>query len=253
MPVKPDSAPLVILTPPQTPKCLTAAPIPMFTPRSAAQIFNSIHSDANTPALTNVSLAPGCELIIRGVGATNKGGDTVAIVQRSIDEIHASNPQLTNISLMVWKFSHRDSPSVWFSSCYVYLDKEFSPLSLAGTAAESRVDLLEMWGKALDKKHPEWEVAWAPTTAGVDKQMWLHFPDLWEGLPEIDQHKCIKLILEWAETKKYNVCKHFSGKTGITLQLASPSLVDKLTTEGSLNIPGFPNRVPVSKGKQIEN
>ena len=82
--------------------------------------------------------------------------------------------------------------------------------------------------------------------------MWLCFPNLWEGLPEINQPKCIKLILEWAKTKKYNVCKHSGGKTGITLQLASPSLVDKLTAEGSLNIPGFPNQVPVSKGKQIE-
>ena len=64
MPVEPDSAPLVILTPPQTLKHLTAMPIPMFTPRGAAQIFNSVHCDANTPALTNVSLALGCKLII---------------------------------------------------------------------------------------------------------------------------------------------------------------------------------------------
>ena len=167
---------------------------------------DSAHHNANTLALTDVSLAPGCELIIRGVGAANKGGNTVAIVQKSIEEIRASDPQLANISLMVQKFSHRDPASVWSSSCYIYLAKEFIPLSLARTAAEPRVDLLEMWGKALDKKHSEWEVAWAPTTAGVDKQMWLRFPDLQEGLPEINQPKCIKLILEWAEAKKYNVC-----------------------------------------------
>lgn len=150
MPVDPDSAPLVILTPLQTLKHLAAAPpIPMFTPRSAARVFNSVHCDANTPALTDVSLAPGCELIIRGVGAANKGSDTVAIVQKSINEICTSDSQLTNISLLVRKFSHCDPLSVWFSSCYVYLAKEFSPLSLSGTAAEPRVDLLEMWGKAL--------------------------------------------------------------------------------------------------------
>jgi hypothetical protein len=186
------------------------------------------------------------------VGATTKGGDTVAIVQKSIDEIRASDPQLTNISLNVRRFSNRDASSVWYSSCNVFLAKEFNPSSLAGSAAEPRVDLLEMWGKALDAKHPEWEVAWAPTTAGIDKRMWLHFPDLREGLPEIDQPKYIKHILEWADKKKYNVCKHFGGKTGITLQLASPHLVDKLAAEGSLHISGIPNRVPVVKGKQIE-
>lgn len=54
------------------------------------------------------------------------------------------------------------------------------------------------------------------------------------------------------QNKNYNVCKHFGGKTGITLQLASPSLVNNLAAEGSLNIPGIPNHVVVSKGKQIE-
>lgn len=39
---------------------------------------------------------------------------------------------------------------------------------------------------------------------------------------------------------------------GITLQLASPHVVDKLAAEGSLQIPGIPNHLPVFKGKQIE-
>jgi hypothetical protein len=224
----------------------------MFTPRRAAALSSCAQRDANSPALVDISLAPGCELIIRGVEASKKGGDTVAIVQKSINEIRDCDPQLANIPLNVRKFSHRDPSSVWFSSCYVFLAKEFNPSSLAGSEAEPRVDLLEMWGMALDSKHPEWEVAWAPTTAGTDKRMWLRFPDLREGLPEVDQPKCIKHILEWADKKKYNVCKHFGGKTGITLQLASPQLVDKLTAEGTIHIPGIPNRVPVTKGKQIE-
>jgi len=230
-PACPVSAPLANSSPPQTPKRArtAAAPIPMFTPRRAAALSSCAQRDANSPALVDISLAPGCELIIRGVEASKKGGDTVAIVQKSINEIRDCDPQLANIPLNVRKFSHRDPSSVWFSSCYVFLAKEFNPSSLAGSEAEPRVDLLEMWGMALDSKHPEWEVAWAPTTAGTDKRMWLRFPDLREGLPEVDQPKCIKLILEWADKKKYNVCKHFGGKTGITLQLASPQLVDKLT------------------------
>ena len=62
----------------------------------------------------------------------------------------------------------------------------------------------------------------------------------------------MKHILEWAEKKRYHVCKHFGGKTGITLHMASPRLVDQLAREGSLVIPGIPNRVSMLKGKQIE-
>jgi hypothetical protein len=87
MPVDPESAPLVISTPPQTPKRLAAAPIPMFTPRNAARLFNSAHRDANSPALIDVTLAPGCELVIRGVGAANKGGDT-----GNSSEVYRRNP-----------------------------------------------------------------------------------------------------------------------------------------------------------------
>ena len=138
---------------------------------------DDVPQDINIAALMDISLAPGCELIIHGVGASKKGGDTVAIVQNTIMEIRSSNPQLTNIPLNVWKFSHRDA-TLWFSSCYVSLAREFNPSSLAGSDAEPRVDLLEMWGLALDKKHPEWEVSWVPMTAGTDKRLWLCFPDL---------------------------------------------------------------------------
>ena len=62
----------------------------------------------------------------------------------------------------------------------------------------------------------------------------------------------MKHILEWAEKKWYHVCKHFGGKTGITLRMASPRLVDQLAREGNLVIPGIPSRVSVLKGKQIE-
>ena len=252
MPVDPASAPLVNSTPPQTPKRISAAPVPIFSPRQAARLSRNVIRDANPPDLTDVALAPGCELIIRGVGANKKGGDTVGIVQKSIEEIRASDPQLANIPLNVRKFSNRGPSSVWFSSCYIFLAREINPSSFAGSDAEPRVDLLEMWGKALDQKHADWEVAWAPTTAGVDKRMWLRFPELREGLPEIDQPNCLKHILEWAENKKYHVCKHFGGKTGITLQLASPALVNRLAEERSLRIPGISNPVSVVKGKQIE-
>ena len=48
------------------------------------------------------------------------------------------------------KFSSQDAPTVWFSLCYIFLAWEFTLSSLARSAAELRVDLLEMWGRALD-------------------------------------------------------------------------------------------------------
>lgn len=82
----------------------------------------------------------------------------MTIVQRSIVEIRASNPQLADIPLNIRKFSHRDA-ALWFSSCYVFLSRELNPSPLTSTDAKPRVDLLEIWGKALIKKHPDWEVA----------------------------------------------------------------------------------------------
>ena len=164
----PILTPPVNSTPPQTPRRIVAAPVPHFSPCRAVMHPDDVSQDIKIAALTDISLAPGCELIIRRVGASKKGGDTVAIVQNTIMEIHSSNPQLANIPLNVWKFSHRDA-TLWFLSCYVSLAREFNPSSLAGSDTEPRVDLLEMWGSALDKKHPEWEVSWVPTTAGTDK------------------------------------------------------------------------------------
>lgn len=142
----PNPATPVNSTPPQTPKRVAAALVPLFSPRHAAMLPGNLTRDINTTSLTDISLAPGCELIIWGIGASTKGGGTVAIVQNSVNEIRTSDPQLANIPLNVLKFSHQDA-SLWFSSYYVSLAKEFNPSSLAESDAEPRVDLLEMWGK----------------------------------------------------------------------------------------------------------
>lgn len=69
-----DPAPPVNSTPPQTLKRNVAAPITAFSPRRAAPLPSNVLRDLNTPDLVDISLAPGCELIIRGVGASKKGG-----------------------------------------------------------------------------------------------------------------------------------------------------------------------------------
>lgn len=112
--------------------------------------------------------------------------------------------------------------------CYISLAKEFNPSAGGGPNSEPRVDLLNMWGITLDNKHAPWEITWAPTVAGTNKHMWVRFPDLQLTNKE-EQDKLQKIIVDWVEKQKMNVCKSFGGRTGITIVLADPQHVDSKT------------------------
>ena len=135
----------------------------------------------------------------------------------------------------------------WTSSCYVRLDPLFKPKSLTGVDAEPRCDLLQMWRDALRIFNSEWEVSWAPTVHGTDKQMWIRFPEVRD-----DQDNMLTKITAHFEKLKTPICSSFAMKTGaagVILSLACHKHVESVMKLGSVDIPGVPHPLTPQRGR----
>jgi hypothetical protein len=199
-------------------------------------------------ALLDISLPPGCELIVRSVGGPDRKADPVQVITAAVQSIAKTNNELADIPVVVHPFSMRGAG--WTSSCYVRLDPLFKPKSLTGADAEPRCDLLQLWRDALRTFHTEWEVNWAPTVCGTDKRMWIRFPEVHD-----DQENMITKITTHLEKFKSPVCSSFAMKTGaggVILSLACHNHVDSLMKLGRVDIPGMLHPLTPQRGRQIE-
>ncbi|KAF8163598.1 hypothetical protein B0H34DRAFT_696009 [Crassisporium funariophilum] len=200
-------------TPPRIPPT-----IPPYTPRTPMRLQRSIHSnrEAEPTPISEITLASGCSLIVRGVGANKHDSDPVKIMKDAIAETRQANTDLTNVNVIVKPFPNRGE---WTTSCYIHLDPSLS--TRLGTDAEPHTDLLEIWMVALATYEPKWELVWAPAKAGTDKQMWVQFPDITpSSYPDQDTAKT--KIVKWANDKGYLVCSSYYNKGGVVLTLANP-------------------------------
>ncbi|KJA22970.1 hypothetical protein HYPSUDRAFT_138523, partial [Hypholoma sublateritium FD-334 SS-4] len=132
-----------------TPPRNVAVNITPFSPRRPAQRSHDeiLASEAASLIPSTIVLAPGCELIVRGVGAKEKGCDVVDIIRKSTEEIKNAFPEFKSIPINIKKFNSRFGD--WYSTCYIALAREFDPQGLTGLSSEPRVDLLNLWKTAL--------------------------------------------------------------------------------------------------------
>jgi len=198
--------------------------------------------------MNDITLAPGCSLIVRGVGATQRNSDPVKLVQTAILQISKANPDLADIPILAKPFSSRGD---WTTTCYIQLDSRKIPKSLNETdPSEPRSDLLEKWMTAIANHDPKWHIAWAPAKQGTDKRMYVRFPDLNEASGKQEPAK--EKLLQWAKTKNYPVCQSFANSGGIILSLANPMHVDEILSKGTHTIKGFPHPLRTLPGRQVE-
>jgi len=107
-----------------------------------------------------------------------------------------------------------------------------------------------MWRDALRTFNPEWEVNWAPTVRGMDKRMWIRFPEVRDN-----QENMIMKITAHFEKFKSPVCSSFAMKTGaggIILSLACHKHIESIMKLGRVDIPGVPHPLTPQRGHQIE-
>ena len=233
---------------PQTPPRKRA--LPPFTPKTPMRTNGSIPNRHATNDLSDVTLAPGCNLIIRGVGASHRNTDPTKAVETAILKISKDHPDLADIPLSVKPFNTRGD---WSTSCYVQLDSRKIPKSsddFQVDVSEPRVDLLGKWMIALANYDAKWNVAWAPAKQGSDKRMYVRFPDL--NAASGDQGPPKEKLLQWAKTKNYPVCQSFANPGGIILSFANPSHVDHILSSPTHTIKGFTHPLRTLPARQVE-
>jgi hypothetical protein len=223
-----------------------AASLPPFSPRIA--LFSPQALD--TISVRDVTLATGCELIVRGIGASETNSNAVALLETAIKTIQSMDPTLASIHIRVKPFNTRNE---WSTTCYVHLDPCLNASTPLDNNAEPRCDLLVLWLTALSKYNSDWEIHWTPAKHGTDKRSWIRFPELRDDStnPSFQSESRDKL-LRWAKTKALPVSSSFLGKGGVTLSMASPHHVDTVVNAGTVLVPGFPNPLRVARGRQIE-
>ena len=230
---------------PQTPP--RKRPLPPFTPKTPMRINGSI-PNRHANDISDVTLAPGCTLIIRGVGAAHRNTDPTKVVETAILKISKDHPDLADIPLSIKPFNTRGD---WSTSCYVQLDSRKIPKSAdESDASEPRVDLLEKWMIALANYDPKWNVAWTPAKHGSDKRMYVRFPDL--NAESGDQGPPKEKLLQWAKAKGYPVCQSFANPGGIILSFANPSHVDHILSSPTHTIKGFTHPLRTLPARQVE-
>ena len=232
--------------PPTTPK-KNRPNIPIFSPRPAMSTASLLSRNDDPETFLDISLPPGCELIVRSVGGPDRKEDPVQVITAAVQTIAKTNKELADIPVVVHPFPLRGAG--WTSSCYIRLDPLFKPRSLTGADAEPRCDLLQLWRDALRTLNTEWEVNWAPTVRGTDKRMWLRFPEVRD-----DQENMITKITAHLEKKfKSPVCSSFAMKTGgVIVSLACHKHVDGIMKLGRVDIPGVQHPLTPQRGRQIE-
>lgn len=235
--------------PPSLPSTLApktpAASLPPVSPRAALLSPHAL----DTISVRDVTLAPGCGLIVRGIGASETNSNAVVLLETAIKSIKHLDSTLAFIHVLVKPFPTR-SRNEWSTSCYVHLDPCLNTSTLD---AEPRCDLLLLWLTALSNFNKDWDVHWMPAKRGTDKRMWVRFPELREDVsnPSFQSESRDKLQ-RWAKTKGLPVCSSFPGKPGVTLTMASPHHVDSIVKMGTILVPGFPSRLKVARCRQIE-
>jgi hypothetical protein len=230
-------------TPPQKRRTL-----PPFTPKTPMRANGDIPSRHMATDMSDITLAPGCTLIVRGVGAAKQNSDPVKLIDTAILQISKTNSDLADIPLSVKPFSTRGD---WSTSCYVQLDSRKIPKSTNETdTSEPRSDLLEKWMTALATHDTNWNVAWAPAKQGTDKCMYVRFPDF--NSASGDQGPPKEKLLQWAKTKNYPVCQSFANPGGIILSFANPAHVDQIISTGTHTIKGFPHPLRTLPARQVE-
>ena len=234
------------IDPPTTPK--RNRPIPIFSPRPAMPSSTLLPRSDDPETFLDISLPPGCDLIVRSVGGPDRKADPVQIINAAVQSITKTNEDLADIPVLVHPFPMQGAG--WTTSCYVRLDPLFKPKSLTGADAEPRCDLLQMWHDALRTFNTDWEVSWAPTVRGTDKRMWIRFPEVRD-----DQENVITKITAHLEKFKSPVCSSFAMKTGasgVILSLACHKHVEDIMKLGRVEIPGMPHPLTPQRGHQIE-
>jgi hypothetical protein len=157
------------LSPPHTPP--QKRTLPLFTPKTPMRINGYIPNRHVTNDIGEVTLAPGCTLIIRGVGATKRNSDPVKLVEAAVAQIIKINLDLVDIPLTIKPFS---TCGDWTTTCYVQLDSRKMPKTSDDIGfMEPCSDLLQMWMAALADHDTRWHVAWAPARQGLDKCMYI--------------------------------------------------------------------------------
>jgi len=233
--------------PPTTPK-RNHPNVPVFSPRPAMPASTLLPRNDDPDVLLDISLPPGCDLIVRSIGGPDRKSDPVNVVSAAVQSIIKTHEDMADIPVVVHPFPMRGAG--WTSSCYVRLDPLFKPKSLTGADAEPRCDLLQMWRDALRTFNSDWEVSWAPTVRGTDKQMWIRFPEIRD-----DQENMITKITAHFEKLKTPVCSSFAMKTGaggVILSLACHKHVESVMKLGRVDIPGVPHPLTPQCGRQIE-
>ena len=222
--------------------------LPPFTPKTPMRANGHIPNKHESNDMGDIALAPGCTLIVRGVGATHRNSDPVKLVDVAIAKISRTDPGLANIPLTVKPFSTRGD---WTTTCYVQLNSRQIPKTPNELeSSEPRSDLLQMWMTALAEHNPTWHVAWAPAKQGTDKRMYIRFPDL--NVASGEQESLKEKLLVWAKAKNYPVCQSFANAGGIILVLANPAHVDQVLSTGQHTIKGFPHPLRTLAARQVE-
>ena len=231
---------------PQTPP--QKRTLPPFTPKTPMRVNGYIPNRHITNDMSDVMLAPGCTLIIRGVGAAKRNSDPVKLVEAAVAQIIKTYPDLADIPITIKPFSTRGD---WSTTCYVQLNSRKIPkISDDDDSSEPRSDLLQMWMSALADHDSKWHVAWAPAKQGTDKRMYIRFPDL--NAASGDQEAPKEKLLLWAKSKNYPVCQSFANAGGIILAMANPAHVDQILSTGSHTIKGFPHPLRTLPARQVE-
>jgi hypothetical protein len=115
--------------------------LPPFSPKSPMRANGRIPTCYMPAEMNEITLPPGCSLIIRGVGAAQRNSDPVRLIQSAITQISKLDSNLADIPIVVKPFSTRGE---WTTSCYVQLDSHKIPKS-PGETSEPRGDLLAEW------------------------------------------------------------------------------------------------------------
>jgi hypothetical protein len=222
--------------------------LPPFTPKTPMRVNGYIPNRLAANDMSDITLAPGCTLIVRGVGAAKRNSDPVRLLEAAITQISKIDHDLADILLTVKPFSTRGD---WSTTCYIQLNSRQIPkTSDEIDIMEPRSDLLQMWMKALAEHDPKWHVAWAPAKQGTDKCMYVRFPDL--NAASGDQEAPKEKLLVWAKSKNYPVCQSFANAGGVILAFANPTHVDQILSTGQQNIKGFPHPLRALPARQIE-
>lgn len=103
----------------------------------------------------------------------------------------------------------------------------------------------------LTQYDPKWELAWAPTKPGINKRMWIKFPEITASYG--DQDNVRTKIIQWANEKGFTVCSfYFTQKTGVAINLAFPHHVNEIVRRGHITIPGLKAPIKAMHLHQIE-